>query len=228
MKTISDRKQHTRRGETSFLDLIAILAAVFVVAAVVLPMLAKRYARSSRINCVNNVKQVTLAFRLWAGDNDERYPMQVSTNEGGTMELVTSGIVFPHFAAMSNELSTPKILFCPTDMQRTPVADFTNLTDTNISYFVVPEADETMPEMWLCGDRNLATNNVALKRGLFTMTTNRVMQWTDEMHTRQGNLGLVDGSAQQYVNAKLQSSATNALRAYYQATTNTSFRLAIP
>jgi prepilin-type processing-associated H-X9-DG protein len=220
-----------RRAETSFLDVIAILAAVFVVAMVVLPMLAKSRAKPSRINCVNNIKQVGLSFRLWSGDNNDKYPMQVSTNEGGTMELVSAGAVFPHFMVMSNELSTPKILCCPTEYEKSGrkfAYDFTNLTDNNISYFVAPEADEMLPEMWLCGDRNLATNNTALKPGLFTLTTNSAMQWTSGMHSNHGNICFADGSAQQYANAKLQASATNALRAYFEATTNTTFRIAIP
>lgn len=209
-------------------ELLIVIGMIVILLLLLLPALREPEVRTSRLGCRNNALQVTLAFRLWAGDNDDKYPMQVSTNEGGTMELVTSGTVFPHFATMSNELSTPKILFCPHDMQRTPVAHFTNLTDANISYFVVPEAYKTLPEMWLCGDRNLATNSTALKPGLFTLTTNRRMQWTTEMHKNKGNLGFADGSVRQFTRAKLQASASSSLRAYYEATTNTSFRIAVP
>lgn len=227
MKPNSDRNLYARRGETSFLDVIVILAGVCVVAMLVLSALAKSRAKASRINCVNNLKQVGLCFRLWSGDNNDKYPMQVSTNEGGTMEFVGAGVVFPHFAVMSNELSTPKLLPCPLD-SRTHAADFASLRDKNISYFVVPEAERATPQMWLCGDRNLTTSAAALKPGLFTLTTNRAMQWTAEIHTNQGNICFADGSAQQLTNRRLVESATNALRAYYEATTNTSFRLVIP
>ena len=223
------RVSSRQRGESSLLDLFVILIAVAIVAMVGFAYLSKPRIRTKRINCTNNLKQIGLSFRIWAGDNGDKMPAQVFTNAGGTMELVGNGSVYPHFAVMSNELATPRILLCPSDSKRNYATSFgTSLRDANISYFVVPEADETIPELWLSGDRNLATNNTALKSGLFTMPTNRVLGWTAKMHTNQGNLAFADGSVQQLVSAKLQQSATNALRVYYEATTNTSFRLAIP
>lgn len=218
----------TTRGDTSLLDVLAIVGAVIVVGALLLPTLAKSQAKASKINCVNCLKQTGLSFRLWAGDNGDKYPMQVSTNAGGTMELVGTGPVAAHFLVMSNELSTPKILLCPEDTKRTQVTHWTNLTDANLSYFVVPEADETMPSMWLTGDRNLASNTVPLKPGLFTFKASTLLSWTKDQHKHAGNLGFADGSVQQNKSETLQMSATNALHTYYQATSNTSFRLAIP
>jgi len=58
--------------------------------------------------------------------------------------------------------------------------------------------------------------------------TNRVMSWTTQIHAYGGNICLADGSVQQDNSAALQKSATNVLRAYYEATTNATFRLAIP
>ena len=211
------------------LDVLAIIAAVAVIVLMVLPYLAKSKAKSKRINCVNMQKQIGLAFKLWAGDNDDRFPMHVSTNVGGTMELVGSGSVYPHFNVMSNELGTPKILICPPDMQKMVVTRFgSTLSDSNISYFVVPEADDSMPEMLLSGDRNLATNSVALKPGLFRLSASSQLGWTAAMHNRHGNLCFADGSVQQGPDAKLHQQLTNSLRAYFDATTNVSFRLAIP
>ena len=54
------------------------------------------------------------------------------------------------------------------------------------------------------------------------------MNWTAQIHQNKGNLCVADGSVQQLNNAGLNRSATNALAAYYTATTNTAFRLAIP
>jgi hypothetical protein len=219
----------TSRSQRAFslIDLLILVGTAVLVAAVLLPMLAKRKGPSSRINCVNNLKQVGLSFRLWAGDNGDKYPMQVSTNAGGTMELVAAGAVAPHFAVMSNELATPKILTCP-NADNGNAVDFASLQDTNLSYFVVPEADETLPQLWLSGDRNLATNGKALKPGLFTVTTNTALGWTAEQHQHNGNLALADGSVQQTSSARLASSATNALDAYYVATSNTTFRVLRP
>ena len=48
------------------------------------------------------------------------------------------------------------------------------------------------------------------------------------MHGNQGYICFADGSVQQYTSAKLQQSATNALRAYQDATAKVTFRLLIP
>jgi hypothetical protein len=213
------------------LDVLAIIAAVAIVVGlfVLLPALRKPQINSARINCVNNLKQVGLAYRLWAGDNGDKFPMQVSTNTGGTMELVQSGAAYPHFQVMSNELSTPKILKCPEDKLRVTANHFgPALRDTNISYFIGLEADETLPSMWLAGDRNLTANGLEVKPGLFTFKANKILGWSAQLHKHQGNLGLADGSAQQVTNTRLQRYATNALHTYVNATTNTSFRLAMP
>jgi len=216
-------------GKASLLDLLVMLAAVAAVALVGYAYMHRPARRmSSGIGCVNNLKQVGLAFRLWAGDNNDKMPMQVPTNLGGSMEFVASGNVFPHFAVMSNELGTPKIIACPKDVAHTYGTNFGNLSDTNISYFIVPETDQTSSEMWVSGDRNLATTGLPLKPGLFWLPTNRVTSWTSQVHSNQGNICLVDGSVYQYSSAKLQQSATNALRAYHDATTNVTFRLLIP
>lgn len=216
----------TQCAESGLLDLFIIIFTVVLIAVVVLPFIAKSRARSSKIGCVNCLKQVGLAYRLWGGDNGDKYPAQVSTNAGGTMELVAQGCPFPDFVVMSNELCTPKIVVCPED-KRLPATSFGGLGNANVSYFNVPEADETNPELWLSGDRNLATNNTALNPGTFTMPTNRVFSWTAQIHNNKGNVGLADGSVQQYDSKRLHQSATNALRSHF-ATTNISFRLLIP
>jgi prepilin-type processing-associated H-X9-DG protein len=223
------RTSSPERGDSGLLDLFVMLIAVGAVVLVGFAYIQTRHTggKAQRINCVNNLRQVGLSYRLWGSDNGEKYPAQVSTNAGGTMELVASGLVFPTFAVMSNELGTPKIIACPEDTKRTCGTNFGTLRDAEVSYFTVPEADESNAELWLSGDRNLATNSVALKPGLFVMPTNRMMSWTVQIHQHKGNMALADGSVGQYSSTTLQQSVTNVMRIWL-ATTNAPFRLAIP
>jgi hypothetical protein len=74
----------------------------------------KAQERAMSVQCINNLKQVGLAVRVWALDNNDIFP----TN----------------FLCMSNELSTPKILVCPADTNRMVAPNFGSYTDANCSY----------------------------------------------------------------------------------------------
>src|SRR3954452_11435806 len=105
----------------TLIDLVVglMILALFLAVVAVLPATPhSTRARVSRINCTCNLKQVGLAYKQWALDHHDRYPMEVSVTNGGTMEFVNSGAVWVHFNVMSNELSTPKILSCPADNGR--------------------------------------------------------------------------------------------------------------
>ena len=81
--------------------------------------------KAQRINCVNNLKQVGLATRIWSGDNGDKYPTAVANSAGGPNSYVAAnstiafnswsqnsglnvGYAYAVFQVMSNELSTPK------------------------------------------------------------------------------------------------------------------------
>jgi len=167
--------------------------------------------RAKRIMCVNNLKQVGLAFRIWSNDNGDKFPMQVEAKKGGSLEAIKEGQVLRHFLVISNELSTPKILACPTD-DHMAVKDFAELKTTNISYFVGVDADETKPSMLLSGDRNI-TNGLAVDKSLLELSADPLCGWTEKMHEEAGNLALADGSAQQATTIMLRRMVENAKEA---------------
>ena len=123
---------------------------------------------------------------------------------------------------VSNELADPKALLCPADSRR-KASSFSNLTETNISYFVGVDAQETYPSGWLAGDRNLLTNGFQFTNGLMVLQTNRLAGWDKRIHKSCGNICMGDGSVQQFNNADLQKSMYEALNSY-----NEPQRLSIP
>jgi len=188
--------------------LLVVIGVIAVLAAMLLPALARAKTKSTQIQCVNNLKQCGLAFRIWEGDNDDKYPMDVPKAKGGTMGFNTGADTFRHFQVMSNELSTPKILVCPADT-RTAANNFTRLNNQNISYFVGLDAKDSNPQMLLDGDRNITAESEPVN-GILKLVPGQRVSWTQEIHMNQGNIGLSDGSVQQCSDSMLQNVLQNS------------------
>src|SRR6185436_10384774 len=77
----------------------------------------------------------------------------------------------------TNQLITPKILFCPEDSARIRAVVFDqSFSDKNLSYFLGLDAEETKPQTILSGDRNLSTNNTILS-GLVKLQAGTKVGW---------------------------------------------------
>ncbi len=200
--------------------LLVIVAVVAVLAAMLLPALAATKKKSSKIGCANNLKQCGLAFRIWEGDHNDKYPMDVPAVNGGTKECITGADTFRHFQVMSNELSTPKILVCPND-DRIAAANFVQLNNSNVSYFVGLDASDNYPQRLLIGDRNI-TGAGAPENGILKLVPGGPAAWTSSIHYNSGNVGLADGSVQEYTSSALRTALENS------GDPTNSWRLSIP
>ncbi|MCX8091227.1 MAG: prepilin-type N-terminal cleavage/methylation domain-containing protein [Verrucomicrobiae bacterium] len=231
------KKTLQRKRAFTLIELLVVIAIIAILAAMLLPALAAAKAKAQRINCTNNLKQVGLAFRQWAMDNNDMYPMRVAAGMGGAdihvgvrnvaASQATSRGVFGMFMVLSNELNTPKVLFCPSEFEssRQPASSFAATTtiasqipytnDLNVSYFVGVDCDETYPQMFLTGDHNMGNGNppTALYPNFVSVGTNFQANagpgWMDNMHKKQGNVGLGDGSVQGFSRSRLQEALRN-------------------
>jgi len=157
---------------------------------------------------------------MWSGDNNGKYPMQISETNGGAQELTLSGDATAIFRCMSNEIGSPRILICPAGSSQVAATNFANDLRGKISYFVNVNAEAVYPQMTLAGDDNFAIGGVPVKSGLLEVTSNTPIAWTAERHKFNGNIGLADGSVQQLT----ASGLTNM----FQQTGSATNRLAIP
>ena len=181
------------------LELLIVIVVVSFLTIILLPAFAvsHRPRRSLRINCVCNLKQVGLAFRMWSDDNNNLYPMRALTNQAGGLLFADETNGFRYFQVMSNELSTPKVVVCPADSRIAATNFTTDFSGLHLSYFVGLSADELHPNTLLSGDRNV-TNGQKPMHGILEVQNNQNIGWTSELHNGFGNVGLGDGSVQQF------------------------------
>ena len=197
------RMAQNKTAALTFLEVMVIMAVLALLVAIFWPNLV-RPRRSSKINCVNNLKQIGLVYRIWAGDNGDKYPFELSTNNGGTKELNFGRNAWLNYLVMSNELSTTKIMICPEDQEHQPPAtNFSTQLIGHISYFVGLDANENNPQRILSGDANLTINDVPVKLGLLELATNAPVAWSANRHGNAGNILMADGSVQSLTNSQL-------------------------
>jgi type II secretory pathway pseudopilin PulG len=189
------------RGGFTLVEVLVMAAVVAILVLVILPRPAGVRTDGRRIKCVNNLKNVGLAFRIFATDNGDRFPAEVMLTNGVALKSMDALRVY---LTLTNELSTPKILSCPADENRNGAESFTNVLLKNISYFVSLSGGATMPQMFLAGDRNLQTNGVQVPTGIFRLTEAMPLSWTMEMHHGEGNIAMGDGSVQHFSSTRLK------------------------
>lgn len=136
-------RHHRQVAAFTLIEFLVVIGIIAILAAMLLPALSQGKQRAYRAACLSNIKQVGIAFQSFANEHQGKFPMQVSTNDAGLMEMIpiwnararaAPNQVYP-LASLSNELINPKVLICPAALGRPASTNFTDvLLRLNSSY----------------------------------------------------------------------------------------------
>jgi len=107
----------------TLIELLVVIAVIAILAALLLPALSQSKQRAWSINCVSNLKQLTLAAMLYGNEHDDRIPPNRDNAAAGwvggktqnlpdatNVKLIKDALLFPYSRS-------PLIYRCPADRQ---------------------------------------------------------------------------------------------------------------
>jgi type II secretory pathway pseudopilin PulG len=218
------KRSSTKSRSRAFtrLELVAAAATLGMLGLLVLPLLGNTSMRSNQTSCLNNLRQIGVAFQAWGNDYGDRRPWQVPMQEGGSSSHPFRNNAFLHYTFLSNHIS-PQLLIDPaeTDPSKRTATDwnlspggFLSLKNNALSYMFSTHTYLAEATDILSSDRNVqfaGSSGCSYGGGLQVQSLGvgvNFRGWTNGPHGIGGNVLVNDGHVEYATQGRLKAIIT--------------------